>query len=178
MLRNWANWGGGLLLWLLFCFMMLMFSQNPANSLVELALVGTFFVVICYLISLATMFSYVKATPATLVVVNPGSSTSIPWARVRAVRAEHGLSVEVDGLGSVECYAFQRSLIGRLIGYPGARRAAKKIDRFKADRATLSAGDPEVETPWRRHVSWLFSGWVAFSLLVPLLVRVIPAAVQ
>lgn len=128
-MRDRANWSGGLLLWLLFGFMMLISSLNPANDLGELALVGAFFVVICYFVSLTAMFPYVKTTPAVLVVVSPGSSTATPWDRVRGVSAEHGLSVEVDGLGTLECYAFQPSLVGRLLGYPGARRAARKLVR-------------------------------------------------
>ncbi|MEV6371716.1 hypothetical protein [Micromonospora musae] len=169
-MRNWVGWIGGSSIWLAFGFMAIMFSLNSANSFGELALVGTFFAVICYLVSLATMFSYVKVTPAYLVVVNPGSFNSMPWREIRNVNADRGLSVEADGLGLVECYAFQSSLAGRLMGYPGARRAAKRINQFRVEKANPVGGDQSRrEVPWRRHLIWFLSGWVAFSLLIPLL---------
>ncbi|WP_327643462.1 hypothetical protein [Micromonospora zamorensis] len=173
-MRSWGAWFGGLMLWAVFGFMMVMFSRNPANGWGELVLVAAFFVGLCHLVTLAAMFSYVKVTPAALLVVNPGLSTAIPWGRVQEVVAEHGLVVRVRGAEDVHCYAFQPSVVGRLMGYPGAHRAVKKIDSY-GKRLALAADkdDPESAVTWRRHLLWLVGGWSVFALLVPSLVRVL-----
>ncbi|MGC4875781.1 hypothetical protein ACLQ26_05830 [Micromonospora sp. DT43] len=171
-MRSWGVWVGGSALWAVFGFMMTMFSRNPANGRGQLVLVAAFFAGICYFTTLVTMFSSVKATPAALLVVNPARATSIPWGRVVEVVAERGLVVRVGGAGDVHCYAFQPSIVGRLMGYPGARRAAKKIDSYRKKTARLGATDePSGEVPWRRHVLWLTGGWSIFALLIPSLVR-------
>ncbi|MGW3784327.1 hypothetical protein ACWD5Z_07060 [Micromonospora chokoriensis] len=172
-MRNWGVWFGGLMLWALFGFMMVMFSRNPANGWDQLMLVAAFFVGICHLTTLATMFSYVKVTPAALLVVNPGLSTVIPWSRVQQVDAKHGLVVRVRDVDDVHCYAFQPSVIGRLMGYPGAHRAVKKIVSYGRRVAIADEGEPESAVTWRRHLLWLVGGWSVFALLIPSLVRVL-----
>ncbi|MGC4810892.1 hypothetical protein ACLQ29_10225 [Micromonospora sp. DT228] len=172
-MRRWGAWFGGLLLWAVFGFMMVMFSRNPANGWSELLLVAAFFVGLCHLVTLAAMFSYVRVTPAALLVVNPGLSTAIPWSRVQEVVAEHGLVVRVSGAEDVHCYAFQPSVVGRLMGYPGARRAVRKIDTYGRRVALADEGDPESRATWRRHLLWLVGGWSVFALLIPPLVRVL-----
>ncbi|MEO3773164.1 hypothetical protein [Micromonospora sp. B9E7] len=173
-MRSWGAWFGGLLLWAVFGFMMVMFSRNPANGWGGLLLVAAFFVGICHLVTLATMFSYVKVTPAALLVVNPGLSTAIPWSRVQEVVAERGLVVRVTGAEDVHCYAFQPSVVGHLTGYRGAHRAVKKIVSY-GQRVAVAAdeGEPERAVTWRRHLLWLVGGWSVFALLVPSLVRVL-----
>ncbi|MEV4766460.1 hypothetical protein AB0J89_27915 [Micromonospora chokoriensis] len=171
-MRSWGVWFGGLMLWALFGFMMVMFSRNPANGWGQLMLVAAFFVGICHLTTLATMFSYVKVTPSALLVVNPGLSTVIPWSRVQQVDAEHGLVVRVRDADDVHCYAFQPSLIGRLVGYPGAHRAVEKIESY-ANARTAAEDHLERAVAWKRHLLFLVGGWSLFALLVPSLVRVL-----
>ncbi|WP_307937317.1 hypothetical protein, partial [Salinispora arenicola] len=108
-MRNWITWAGGFLLCLLSGFMVVMFSLNPANSLGELLTVATFLTVVCYLISLFTMFSYVRATSSGLVVVNPGALFRISWRDVRKLSTDQGLSIELAS-GKVDSFAFQASL--------------------------------------------------------------------
>ncbi|MFD6682230.1 hypothetical protein [Micromonospora parva] len=173
-MRSWGVWFGGSTLWAVFGFMMVMFSRNPVNGWGQLMLVAAFFVGICHLTTLATMFSYVQVTPAALLVVNPGLSTAIPWGRVQEVVAEHGLVVRVSGAEDVHCYAFQPSVVGRLMGYPGAHRAVDTIVSFRRRVAiTADEGEPESAIAWRRHLLWLLGGWSIFALLVPSLVRVL-----
>ncbi len=165
-------WFGGLTLWAAFGFMMVMFSRNPANGWGQLMLVAAFFVSICHLTTLATMFSYVKATPAALLVVNPGLSTVIPWSRVQQVDAEHGLVVRVRDAEDVHCHAFQPSVVGRLVGYPGACRAVRKIESYgKIVARTAGDEDPVSLVAWRRHLLFLVGGWSVFALLIPSSVR-------
>ncbi|WFF03990.1 hypothetical protein [Micromonospora sp. WMMD964] len=170
-MRSWGAWFGGVMLWALFGFMMVMFSRNPANGWGGLLLVAAFFVGICHLTTLATMFSYVKVTPSALLVVNPGLSTVIPWSLVQQVDAEHGLVVRVRDADDVHCYAFQPSLMGRLVGYPGAHRAVEKIESY-ADARTAAEDHLERAVTWKRHLLFLVGGWSVFALLVPSLVRV------
>lgn len=118
-MRNKLNWVGGLLLWMLFGFMMLMFSLNPVNGWSGLIAVASFFAAICYLISLTTMFSFVKLTRESLQIVNPGMRVIVPWGRVEGVDAENGLVVRVADHRDVACYAFQGSLLGKLWGVGG-----------------------------------------------------------
>ncbi|MEU8331290.1 hypothetical protein [Micromonospora sp. NPDC048839] len=171
-MRSWGAWLGGLLLWAFFGFMMVMSSRNPANGWGELLLVAAFFVGLCHVVTLAAMFSSVQVTPAALLVVNPGLSTAIPWSRIQEVVAEHGLVVRVSGAEDVHCYAFQPSVVGRLMGYPGAHRAVKKIESYRRCVALADEGDPESGATWRRHLLWLVGGWSVFALLIPALVRV------
>lgn len=172
-MRSWGAWFGGSMLWAVFGFMMVMFSRNPANGWAQLMLVAAFFVGICHLTTLATMFSYVKVTPAALLVVNPGLSTAIPWGRLQEVVAEHGLVVRVRDADDVHCYAFQPSIIGRLVAYPGAYRAVRKIERYeKAVALTAGQGDLERAGTWRRRLLFLVGGWVVFAVLIPSLIRV------
>ncbi|MBQ1017274.1 hypothetical protein KBX71_05260 [Micromonospora sp. D93] len=173
-MRNWGVWFGGLMLWAVFGFMMVMFSRNPANGWDQLLLVAAFFVGLCHLVTLAAMFSYVKVTPAALLVVNPGLSTAIPWSRVQEVVAERGLVVRVKGADDVHCYAFQPSVVGGLMGYQAARRAASKIDSYRKSVAlTVGKDDSRGEVPWRRHVLRLVGGWSVLALLIPSSVRVL-----
>lgn len=170
-MRNWITWAGGFLLCLLSGFMVVMFSLNPANSLGELLTVATFLTVVCYLISLFTMFSYVRATSSGLVVVNPGALFRISWRDVRKLSTDQGLSIELAG-GKVDSFAFQASLAGRVLGYPGARRAARKIERVRVKGVGTGEGrDVGPVVPWRRHVSWIVAIWVTFALIIPLSIR-------
>lgn len=171
-MRNRLNWVGGVLLWLLFGFMMLMFSLNSANGWGGLIAVASFFAVICYLISLTTMFSFVKLTPESLQIVNPGLRMIVPWGRVKGVAADNGLVVSVLGHRDVACYAFQGSLLGRLWG---SRRNARVADAIEArmiksaDRK--SGGEVYSEVPWVRHLLWFTIGWSVFAGVIPVLAR-------
>ncbi|MFF5177969.1 hypothetical protein ACFY2Q_08080 [Micromonospora sp. NPDC000316] len=173
-MRNWGLWFGGLLLWAVFGFMMVMFSRNPANGWGQLMVVAAFFVGLCHLVTLDAMFSYVKVTPTALLVVNPGLSAAIPWNRVEKVAAERGLVVRVRDAEDVHCSAFQPSVVGRLLGYPGAHRAVRKIESYgQAVVRTAGEDDPQRAVAWRRHLVFLVGGWSVFALLIPSLVRVL-----
>ncbi|MGC4765869.1 hypothetical protein ACLQ20_23725 [Micromonospora sp. DT46] len=162
------------MLWLLFGFMMIMFSLNPANDWGELVAVASFFGVICYLVSLASMFSLVKPQRKALLVINPGAVVTVPWSRIRSIDAQNGLVVQVVGAKEVVCHAFQGSLVGRIFGAASANRAADTIERYRTRSASLEASD-EVESrvPWRRHLLWLTSIWSVLAIGVPLGVRLL-----
>ncbi|MEV0330089.1 hypothetical protein AB0H63_27090 [Micromonospora echinospora] len=166
---------GGFLLCLILGFMMIMFSLNEANRWLELAAVASFFAGICYFIALFTMFSYVKATADGLIIVNPGSAYRLPWSELRRLKPEGGLSVELKNGEIVFCFAFQPSLLGRMLGYPAARRAIRKIEKFRAQGVPAAAGrGTSSEVPWRRHVHWIVGIWVSLALMIPALVRLLP----
>lgn len=171
-MRNWINWTGGILLCLLFGFMVVMFSLNSANSWGELLAIATFFTPICYLVSIFTLFPHVRATSSGLVVVNPGIIFRIPWRNVRGLSADHGLFVELTNGKKVFSFAFQASMIGRLLGYPGARRAVRKMERVRVKGVSGGGGaDVDSVVPWRCHVIFIMAFWVTFALIIPSLVR-------
>lgn len=149
-----------------------MFSLNSANSWGVLLAIATFFTPVCYLISLFTMFSYVRATSSGLVIVNPGELFRISWRDVRKLSSDHGLYVELTNGKKVDSFAFQASLVGRLLGYPGARRAVRKIERVRVKGVGSGGGrDVDPVVPWRRHAGLIVAFWVAFALIIPSLIR-------
>ncbi|MEU8406560.1 MULTISPECIES: hypothetical protein [Micromonospora] len=173
-MRNKLNWVGGSLIWLLFGFMMLMFSLNPANGWSGLIAVASFFAVICYLISLTTMFSFVKPTHESLLIVNPGVRVVVPWDRVKGVDSGNGLVVSVVGHRDVACYAFQGSLLGRLWGSRRNVRAADAIEVWrKRNAGSASGGKIYSEVPWTRHLIWFAAGWSVFAGGIPILARLL-----
>lgn len=162
------------MLWLLFGFMMLMFGLNPANDWGELVGVASFFAVICYLASLASMFSLVKPGREALLVVNPGAVVTVPWSRIRSIDAQNGLVIKVAGSREVACYAFQGSLLGKVFGDAGADRAADAIEKYRIKNAALESSDEvESKVPWIRHLLWLTLIWSAFAIAVPVVARLL-----
>ncbi|MFY1669606.1 PH domain-containing protein [Plantactinospora sp. WMMB334] len=125
--------------------------------------------------ALFTMFSYVEATTAGLVVVNPGSANRISWEEVRGLSIERGLTVDLRDGRTVACYAFQPSMLGGILGYPGARRAARRIERIRAAHVVAApsgeggAADPTF--PWRRHACLILGIWAFLALLIPAVPR-------
>ncbi|WP_405425463.1 hypothetical protein [Micromonospora sp. NBC_00617] len=173
-MRNKLNWVGGLLLWMLFGFMMLMFSLNPVNGWSGLIAVASFFAAICYLISLTTMFSFVKLTRESLQIVNPGMRVIVPWGRVEGVDAENGLVVRVADHRDVACYAFQGSLLGKLWGSRRNVGAAEAIEAWRKKNAdSVPGGEVLSEVPWVRHLLWFAVGWSALALGIPILARLL-----
>ncbi|WP_406068015.1 hypothetical protein [Micromonospora sp. NBC_01638] len=173
-MRNKLNWLGGFLLWLLFGFMMLMFSLNSANGRGGLIAVASFFAVICYLISLTTMFSFVKPTRESLQIVNPGARVIVPWGRVKGVDAENGLVVSAIGHRDVACYAFQGSLLGKLWGSRRNAGAAEAIEAWRKKNADrVSGGEIHSEVPWVRHLLWFAVGWSVLAGGIPVLARLL-----
>lgn len=171
-MRGWITWTGGFLACLLFGFMVVMFSLNSANSWGELLGIATFFTPICYLASIFTLFPYVRATSSGLVVANPDKIFRIPWRNIRKLSAGHGLFVELTDGEKIFSFAFQASMIGRFLGYPGARRAVRKIEKVRAKGDSSGGGlDVDSVVPWRRHISFIMAFWVTFALIIPSLVR-------
>lgn len=174
-MRGWLNWAGGGLVLLLFGFMTMMFGRNPDNRPVELFLVGCFFAVISYAVAVPAMFSYVEVSAATVVVVNPGSAYRIPWSAVRTLSAANGLSIELTDGRKVDCFAFQSSSVGRMLGYPGARRAVRKLEQVRSRGVAVDPRvHPDPVVPWRRHVFWSVGLWATFAVVIPWLVRLAP----
>ncbi|WP_155255731.1 hypothetical protein [Salinispora fenicalii] len=171
-MRGWITWTSGFLLCLLVVFMVVMFSLNSANGWGELLGIATFFTPICYLISIFTLFPYVRATSSGLVVVNPDKIFRIPWRNVRELSADQGLYVELTNGEKVYSFAFQVSMIGKFLRYPGARRAVRKMEKIRAKGVDSGGGlDVDSAVPWRRHTSFVMGFWVTFALIIPSLVR-------
>ncbi|MFY1620550.1 hypothetical protein [Micromonospora sp. WMMD736] len=171
-MRNRLNWSGGFLIWMLFGFMMLMFGLNPANGWLGLIAVASFFAVVCHVIALMTMFSFVKPTRESLQIVNPWAQVLVPWGRIRSVAATDGLVVSVLGYGDVACYAFQGSLLGKLAGGRRSTRVAALIEARRKEHATRTSGE-EVRSglPWQRHLAWFAVVWSALAGVIPILAR-------
>lgn len=149
-----------------------MFSLNSTNSWGELLGIATFFTPICYLVSIFTLFPYVRATSSGLVVANPDRIFRIPWRKVRELSADQGLFVELTNGEKVFSFAFQASMIGQFLGYPGARRAVRKIEKVRAKRVGGGGGlDVDSVVPWRRHIGFILAFWVTFALIIPSMVR-------
>ncbi|MEH0971113.1 hypothetical protein V6U77_08230 [Micromonospora sp. CPCC 205546] len=149
--------------------MMFMFGTKPSNGPADLLLVGIFLTGLCYFVSLATMFSWVRITPGHLIVQNPGKRFKIPWARVQSLDAASGLNVKVRGVREpVPSVAYQGSLIGSIAGSPSSRKAAGAIARFVDESAdSQAAGEIEQSFPWRSHVGWVAIGWTTLGVVLP-----------
>lgn len=161
-------------LWLLCGFMMLMFSLNPANDWGELVGVASFFAIICYLVSLTSMFSLVKPRREALLVVNPGAEFTVPWSRIRSIDTQNGFVIKLAGSEEIACHAFQGSVLGRLFGNASAKRASGAIEKYRIGRGSReSSGEVESKVPWMRHLSWLALIWSAFAIAVPAVARLL-----
>lgn len=172
-LRNRYTYYAGFVPWFLCCFIMLMFGGNADNRWSVLLIIAAFCIVLCYLCSLLTMFSWVQPRRGHLVVNNPGETIFIPWKEIRRLRADDGLDIQLKGSDEeVSALAYQSSLIGLLAGNPSARRAVARIERFMKESADLQApGEVERFFPWWRHFAWLSGGWLLLAVVMPLLGR-------
>lgn len=170
-LRQWWLSLATIPLWLFSIAGMANFGAATEDFVVVL-IPGTALFAICYGVSLATTFPFVGLTPAALVIHNPLRRLEIPWNAITEVSSVNGLGVKVKGLPEkVYCAAFQGSVVGRVLGHPSARRAARRINDYRVGRE--GSGAVSENFLWRSHAWRIGVGWALFAFIVPSISRTI-----